>query len=153
LLIIGDDVCIDEATVRPFALEEGHMILLPIVIGDRCSLGIKSIVAPGAIIASNTHLGPLSSSHEVSDANIKNQQYCRPSFPKPPAYLLLFVGFPLLVLVALVSAIPWILGIKLMLTDAKIHGWYDQGKPKDYIYLRKMCIYIYIPRNKMLLLA
>ena len=128
LLIFGDDVCVDEATVRPFALEEGHMILLPIVVGDRCSLGIKSIVVPGAIIASNTHLGPLSSSHEVNDANINNKQYCRPTFPKPPTYLLVLLGFPLLVLVSLVSAMPWVIGIKLMLTDAKTNGWYDQGE-------------------------
>jgi hypothetical protein len=127
LLIIGDDVCIDEATVRPFALEEGHMVLLPIVVGDRSTLGVKSIVAPGAIIASNTHVGPLSSSHEVNDANINNKQYCRQTFPNPPSYLLVFLGYPLLALVTLVSAMPWIFGLKLMLTDAKTNGWYDQG--------------------------
>lgn len=103
------------------------MILLPIVIGDHCSVGVKSIIAPGAIVASNTHLGPLSSSHEISDANIKNKQYCRPTFPKPPLYLVLLLGYPLLVMVALVSAVPWIMGIKLMLTDAQTNGWYDKG--------------------------
>jgi len=127
LLIIGDDVCIDEATVRPFGLEEGHMILLPIVVGEHCSIGVKSIVAPGAVIASNSHLGPLSSSHEVSDAAVNNKQYCRPSFPKPPVYLVLLLGVPVLVLVTLVSSIPWILGLKLMLSDAKSNGWYDHG--------------------------
>lgn len=128
LLIIGDNVCIDDATVRPFGLEEGHMILLPIVIGDQCSLGVKSIVAPGAILASNSHIGPLSSSHEINDANINNKQYCRPSFPQPPVYLVTLLGLPILLIVSLVSAIPWVLGIKLMLTDARTNGWYDHGK-------------------------
>ena len=38
------------------------MILLPIVIGDNCSVGVKSIISPGAVVSSNTHIGPLSSS-------------------------------------------------------------------------------------------
>ena len=35
LLSIGDDVALDQCTVRPFALDEGHFLLLPITIGDR----------------------------------------------------------------------------------------------------------------------
>ena len=41
LLTIGDDVALDHCTVRPFALEEGHFVLLPIVIGDRWALGLR----------------------------------------------------------------------------------------------------------------
>ena len=104
------------------------MILLPIVIGEKCSVGIKSIVAPGAILPSNTDIGPLSSSHELQDANVKNKQYCRPLFPQPPLSLIVALGYPILVAVTMLSAIPWLVGIKLMLTDAKSNGWYDGGE-------------------------
>ena len=50
LLTIGDDVCIDNAIVRPFSLEEGHFVLLPISIGSRCSVGVKTTVAAGAVV-------------------------------------------------------------------------------------------------------
>lgn len=50
LLTIGDDVCIDNAVVRPFTLEEGYFVLLPITIGSRCSVGVKSAVAAGAYL-------------------------------------------------------------------------------------------------------
>lgn len=52
LLSIGDNVCIESAIVRGFALEEGHFILLPIQIGDNCAIGEKSVVAPGTILLS-----------------------------------------------------------------------------------------------------
>jgi hypothetical protein len=40
----GDDVVIDVANIRPFTVEEGYFLLLPIVIGDRCAVGVKSQV-------------------------------------------------------------------------------------------------------------
>jgi acetyltransferase-like isoleucine patch superfamily enzyme/acyl carrier protein len=125
LLAIGDDVFIDEATVSPFSLEEGHFVLLPIVIGDRCSVGAKSTVAAGSVLLSGTHLGPLSSSHEKDDANPNNLSYCRPAFPSPPWYLLLFYGLPVLIAVAMVSYAPWVIGLHLMVSNARASGWYD----------------------------
>jgi acetyltransferase-like isoleucine patch superfamily enzyme/acyl carrier protein len=124
LLAIGDDVIIDNATVLPFSLEEGHFVLLPIVIGDRCSIGAKATVAAGSVLLSNTHIGPLSSSHEKDDANPNNLSYCRPSFPSPPWYLIVFYGLPVLASVAMVSYAPWVIGLHLMVSDAKTSGWY-----------------------------
>eukprot|EP00804_Cyclotella_cryptica_P003579 CCRYP_002201-RB/>CCRYP_002201-RB protein AED:0.01 eAED:0.01 QI:485/1/1/1/0.85/0.62/8/1917/1082 len=49
LINIGDDVCIDNATIQPFALDEGHFILLPINIGTDCSIGVKSVIIPGTV--------------------------------------------------------------------------------------------------------
>ena len=49
LIHIGDDVCIDAAIVRPFTLDEGHFIQLPIKIGSYCSVGAKSVVIPGTV--------------------------------------------------------------------------------------------------------
>lgn len=125
LLAIGDDVIIDSATVLPFSLEEGHFVLLPIVIGDRCSIGAKSTVAAGSVLLSGTHIGPLSSSHEKDDASPSNLSYCRPAFPSPPWYLILFYGIPVLLAVATVSYAPWVIGLRMMVTDARHSGWYD----------------------------
>lgn len=125
LLAIGDDVIIDAATVLPFSLEEGHFVLLPIVIGDRCSIGAKSTVAAGSVLLSGTHIGPLSSSHEKDDANPNNLSFCRPAFPSPPWYLVLFYGLPILVSVAMVSYAPWVVGLHMMVSNAKSSGWYD----------------------------
>jgi acetyltransferase-like isoleucine patch superfamily enzyme len=125
LLAIGDNVVIEEATVLPFGLEEGHMVLLPIVIGDRCSVGVKSTLAPGSVLVSGTHIGPLSSSHELQDAEGRNIKYCRPAFPSPPVWLMFCVGMPILVLVAMVSYVPWVVLLHFMVTDARTSGWYE----------------------------
>ncbi len=125
LLRIGDEVVIDDAIVRPFAVEEGHFVLLPIVIGDRCSIGVKSTVAAGAELPSGTCIGPLSSSHEAEDAEAHYRDYARPGFMGPPAYLMVLVGFPILLFVAAVSYVPWYFGLKVMVHNARALGWYD----------------------------
>ena len=125
LLTIGDNVVIDVATIRCFGLEEGHMILLPITIGDNCSVGLKSTVAPGSVIPSQTHIGPLSSSHEADWTDSDNVKYCRPAFPTPPAWMILVVGIPILFVVMFTSMIPWFVGLKFMVSSAKSNGWYS----------------------------
>ena len=125
LLRIGDDVLIDEAIIRPFSVEEGHFVLLPIVIGDRSSIGIKSAVAAGAELPPDTCLGPLSSSHEAEDSKAHFRDYARPGFIGPPAYLILFVGAPILLFVLVISYLPWYFGIKMMVRNARAFGWYD----------------------------
>ena len=125
LLTIGNDVCIDNAMVRPFTIEEGHFVLLPITIGDRCSIGVKSAIAPGTTLDSDTCLGPLSSSYEAAEAEPHYRNYCRTAFIQPPAGLVLFVGIPILLFVVIVSRIPWYIGLMLMVSNAKLNGWYD----------------------------
>lgn len=124
MIAIGDDVIIDDAVIQPFALEEGHMVLLPIVIGDRCSIGVKSTIAPGAVLVSGTHIGPLSSSHEQEDAEAKNRKYCRPAFPSPPFWMVVLIGMPIMAVVAMVSYVPWVLVLHSMVADARSEGWY-----------------------------
>mmetsp|Transcript_1799 Transcript_1799/g.2830 ORF Transcript_1799/g.2830 Transcript_1799/m.2830 type:complete len:1652 (-) Transcript_1799:132-5087(-) len=124
LLTIGDDVVIDAATVRPFALEESHMILLPIRICNRSSIGLKSAIAPGTTIESDTCIGPLSSSYESGGTETDDRKYCRPAFTSPPIYLVLFVGIPILVLTTILSLVPWFFTLKLMVSSAMSGGWY-----------------------------
>lgn len=44
LLTLGDDVALDNCTVRPFALDEGHFVLLPIIIEDRSRLFLAELL-------------------------------------------------------------------------------------------------------------
>ena len=74
---------------------------------SRCCVGIKTQVAAGATLPSGTCMGPLSSSHEKDDAEPHYRNYCRPAFQQPPAYLILFVGCPVLLCVLAVGLIPW----------------------------------------------
>lgn len=124
LLDIGSDVIIDDALVRPFALEASHMLLSPIKIGSRCTVGVKSSIAPGAILPDGTDVGPLSSSHEMDAADPKNAEYCRMGLSSPPLHLLFLVGFPLLGLVAAVTLVPWMIILHFMLQQAVLGGWY-----------------------------
>lgn len=102
-------------------------MLLPIVIGESCCVGVKSVLAGGTQLPPNTCLGPLSSSHEAAvDADPMYRQYCRPTYPSPPAWMVIFLGVPLLLLVLAVSFVPWFIVLKLMVTDAKANGWYQQ---------------------------
>jgi hypothetical protein len=112
----GNDVVIDVATIRPFTVEEGHFLLLPITIGDRCSVGLKSQIAAGAVLSPGTNLGPLSSSHEQDDAEPHYRHYCRPSFKPPPAYMILLLGCPVLLCVLAVGLIPWYYALLFMVT-------------------------------------
>ena len=126
LLTIGDNVIIDKASVNPFSLEEGHFVLLPIIIGHRCSIGVKSSIAAGSHILSGSCVGPLSSSHEVDEAEAHYKGYCRPGFQSPPPYLIILVGIPILALVTSVGLIPWYFGLKIMVAHAKSGGWYER---------------------------
>ena len=69
-------------------------------------------------------MGPLSSSHEMEDAEPHYRDYCRTSFASPPAYLIIFVGLPILALVTAASLLPWFYGLELMVSSAKKDGWY-----------------------------
>lgn len=134
LLTIDDNVAIDNCTIRPFSIEEGHFVLLPITIGKNSSIGVKSVVAAGAVIPENTAIGPLSSSHESElDADPINRSYCRPTYPPPSISLILLVGVPILLGVLTISFIPWFFVLKLMALDAKDNGWYAKDLHSVYL--------------------
>lgn len=126
LISIGDNTVVDDAVVRPFTLEERHFVLLPIRIGRDCSVGVRSVVAAGSTIGDNIHIGPQSSSHEVADAHIANRKYCRPQFPQPTLFLMAFMGFPILVLVTVISYLPWYFVLRSMEDKARTDGWYKE---------------------------
>jgi len=124
LLTIGNDVIIDNAIIRPFGLEEGHFVMLPITIGDRCSIGVKSVVTPGTFLPSGTCIGPLSSSHEMNDGEAHFRDYCRPSFLPPPFMLILLIGIPIILFNISIGLVPWYFGLRILVSSAKYGGWY-----------------------------
>ncbi|KAL3919384.1 MAG: hypothetical protein SGILL_003780, partial [Bacillariaceae sp.] len=56
LIAIGDDVKIEYSTVRAFGVDNGTMILGNISIGDKASVGVRSVVAPYTKVPSDGHL-------------------------------------------------------------------------------------------------
>lgn len=151
LLQFGDDVLIDSAIVRPFGLEEGHFVLLPIVLEDRCTIGVKSVVSPGSHLPSGTCLGPLSSSYEwkqASDPDHKDVN--RMAFSSPPLFLIVFLGLPIIGLTWLISLTPWYWGLKFMVSQAKLGGWYQSHIHSVYhaflwwITPRRLMFYLFL---------
>lgn len=133
LLFIGSHVTIENSLVRPFALEEGHFILLPIIIGDSCSVGDKSSIAPGTIVPANTHIGPHSSSYEMyEDADSSYYKYCRQRFPGP-SRLWKSIGYLIIAVVRFARYLPWYFIILEMVKDGNRHGWYATGKLENIL--------------------
>ena len=111
LVNIGDNCIFDHSTVRPFCLETGLMVLDEITIGNNVSVGMRSVVAPGAVLKDDSVLGPLSSSHEKEDfedpAVAKaSAEVNRQAFPAPNLFYQWCIGMPLIIFVKFVSSIP-----------------------------------------------
>lgn len=108
---------------------KGHFVLLPITIKRNSCIGLKCTVHAGAVVPPNTFMGPLTSSHEMNSP-LGNQQkpvnrrYCRPTYSAPPAHLIILIGIPIIILITVLSAVPWFVVLKLMVTNAKRLGWY-----------------------------
>jgi hypothetical protein len=124
LLDIGNNVCIDQASVRPVKLDAGYFIMLPIRIGNDSSVGVKSSIVAGSIIPPDTHIGPQSSSHEMHDARAENKILCRQAFPSPSPLLIIFIGLPILLVNFIIARIPWFYVLHLLYTTAVTNEWY-----------------------------
>ncbi|GAB5593410.1 hypothetical protein Unana1_08310 [Umbelopsis nana] len=125
LVTIGDGCSFDNCTVRPFALERGHMVFSPIEVGNNSTIGLKSIVPPGSYIPSGTVMGPLTSSHLMDassggSAHVDTEQgmayadLCRTSFPQPNLVMTTFIGWPLILVINFVAYLPWFGSIFLL---------------------------------------
>jgi carbonic anhydrase/acetyltransferase-like protein (isoleucine patch superfamily) len=124
LVTIGDNVTVDDALIQPAVLEAGHFLMMPIVIGKGSSVGIKSSVVAGSVLQPNTHVGPLSSSHELQDAKPENKKYCRAAFPGPSPWYIIFIGAPILMAISIAERIPWFFALQAMFQAATTGHWY-----------------------------
>ncbi|KAJ1565713.1 hypothetical protein HK096_011371 [Nowakowskiella sp. JEL0078] len=114
LIEIGDECAFDTARIRPFAMEGGNMLLNKIKIGNRCTVNISTVIAPGAHVPSDTSFPPLSSSHEIQDSKSKYHNICRTVLPGPNIFLKLIIGYPLVGFVNAASMIPWVASLYLL---------------------------------------
>eukprot|EP00929_Paragymnodinium_shiwhaense_P018658 TRINITY_DN12974_c0_g2_i1.p1 TRINITY_DN12974_c0_g2~~TRINITY_DN12974_c0_g2_i1.p1 ORF type:complete len:1770 (-),score=371.34 TRINITY_DN12974_c0_g2_i1:100-5346(-) len=118
LVSIGKDVCLDECYVQPFALAaDGTFTLRRIEIGAGCSVGERSVIAGGTGMPAGTCVGPLSSSHELQDATPENAMTNRLRRPRPPFWLRLLCGYPILLGRRLFKYIPVLILLHHMILD------------------------------------
>lgn len=118
LLDIRDGATLTRCTCRPFAVEGNtSMYLGRIVIGENASIGLSSIIAPGAVIPPNTCIGPNSSSWELEDAAEENRDLSPSQAQKPHILLTCFLTIPILFLSWALSILPWLGGLVGMVMD------------------------------------
>ena len=113
LVSIGENACVEFATVRGFGVDNGCMVIGPVGVGNNSSVGARSVVAPYTAIPEGAHLGPATSSYEVSLAAdpsecdaAKHLKYNRQAYPKPSMASQLFVISPISFLVDALSHMP-----------------------------------------------
>jgi len=106
LVTIGEYTKIEYATVRGFGLDNGAMILGSVYVDDWASVGVRSVVAPYTKIPRNAHVGPGTSSYEITHNDDRHLRYNRYAVPEPAWWVQLLVGHPITFLVNSISHIP-----------------------------------------------
>ncbi|CAI7564259.1 unnamed protein product [Penicillium crustosum] len=118
LIEIGDNVVLDTCVCRPFGVERNtSMLLKRIRIGKDSSIGIKSVVAPGADIPENTCIGPNSSSWELQDADESNRQLLTSQIPKPHWLWIVLIVEPIKLITWTAARITWMGGLIPMVLE------------------------------------
>ncbi|RKO86104.1 hypothetical protein BDK51DRAFT_28132, partial [Blyttiomyces helicus] len=108
LIDIGEGCAFEAARVRAFTMEGGCMVLSKIVICSRFVMNIRTIIVPGAYVPPNTAFPPISSSHEIADTRPHYATLCRSTLPSPSIFTKIFLGYPLIGFVHIVSLLPWL---------------------------------------------
>lgn len=109
LVTIGEDAAVELSTVRGFGVDNGCMVLGPVGVGRKSSVGVRSVVALYTSVPDGVHLGPVSSSYEActgAEANIHHLRYNRHAFNEPCFLSNVFVVAPITLLVDAFSQIP-----------------------------------------------
>ncbi|GAB0137222.1 putative secondary metabolism biosynthetic enzyme [Epichloe bromicola] len=112
LLDIRDGVSLTKCECRPFAAEKNStMYLARIVIGERSTIGVFSIVAPGTEVLPDTCLGANSSSWEQQDstrAPTSESDKAGPRIQDPHWTYSVLLTWPIYMLGLLISLTPWL---------------------------------------------
>ncbi|KAJ7493280.1 acetyl-CoA synthetase-like protein [Mycena galericulata] len=120
LLTFRDGCRVDTALIRGFCVErEGQFTLGRIVIGEKAIINTFTQISPGAIIADNTVYGPHASSRDVPSPRAY-AAFNRTLLTEPGFWLKLFVAWPVMALVYLISYVPWFVAIYLMVNEVTI---------------------------------
>lgn len=145
LIEIEDDAVLERCTMRPFAGERNTtMYLGRIHIGRNATVGMSSIVAPGASIPDNACIGPNSSSWEVEAADEANRDIMLSKIPSAHWSLEWLVTKPLITIGWVFSLLPWFFGLLgLVITEPvdtntpiySILQWFAGSKRVGFHYL------------------
>ncbi|PLB33705.1 acetyl-CoA synthetase-like protein [Aspergillus candidus] len=112
LIELGDGVRVAQCIIRPFAVEANTSMLLGrIRVGPHSTVGLKSILAPGADLPAYTQLGPNSSSWEIPKPNEKTADSPPTPLPECHWFWTMFVIEPIAFIVTIIRRVPWAFGI------------------------------------------
>lgn len=149
LVEIGDNVVLDTCQCRPFAVERNtSMLLKRIRIGKDSSVGVKSIIAPGAVVPENTCIGPNSSSWELQDADESHRDLLSSNIPRPHWIWSLLVIEPIKILVWIASRLTWMGGLVPMVREYPVPAadmfvttleWFTDGQRIGFHITAKIC--------------
>ena len=130
LVTIGDRTCIDStASVCAVCADNSSLLMQPVVVGADCVVCCSTHIAPGAVLPDGTCMGPLSSSHELTDASPEFARFCRAKgdwIGEPPLWMKAFIGWPCIAFVALARASAWLPFFVMLVVQAydtfKLYG-------------------------------
>ena len=115
LVTLENNSMIEYSTVRGFGSDNGAMMLGPVSVGESASVGVRSIVAPNTRVPSNSHIGPASSSYEITYNDNRHLSYNRYAIPEPSFWWQTCVCSPVMFLVNTFSHLPAIYVLYLMI--------------------------------------
>ena len=108
LLDIRDDVSLTKCICRPFAVEANtSMSLRRIIIGERASIGVFSVVAPGTEVVADTCIGANSSSWEQKDSAYLSNKTDSAKIKEAHWLLTTLLTWPMYYSAWIISYIPW----------------------------------------------
>lgn len=149
LIEIGDNVILDTCQCRPFAVERNtSMLLKKIRIGKNSSVGLKSILAPGADIPENTCIGPNSSSWELQDADESNRDLLSSRIPQPHWIFAISIVLPIRIVVWVAARLTWMGGLVPMVRQFPAAQpdmflatlqWYTSGQRIGFHITARIC--------------
>ncbi|KAF8227072.1 acetyl-CoA synthetase-like protein [Tricholoma matsutake] len=122
LLDIQDECRIDGSHVRGFCVERNGFFRLDYVnIGCKAVINTYTVMSPGAIIPHGTVYGPHASSYDRPSPS-SYAAYNRTSMPGPHWLLKVFVAWPIVLLVWIISHVPWFAAIALIMNQIQLAG-------------------------------
>lgn len=156
LVDIRDDAVLTRCVCRPFAAEGNtSMYLGRIVVGEKCSIGVSSIISAGSVIPPNTCIGPNSSSWELDDADEANRDLSPNAVPGAHWLLTCLFTLPLALVAWFASLLPWFGGLVGMVIDRPLDGnhsplrgilhWFTDPKRVAFHYLALVLRTLFAP--------
>ena len=147
LLEIGDNTTLTRCICRPFAAEANTtMYLGRIIVGENCSVGVSSIIAPGSQLPDNTCIGVNSSSWELQDADEVYRELSPRRGAQPHWLIIVLLTTPIILISWLFCLTPWAAAVLDMVSSQSVHrrsitdaiGWYASPRRIRFYYFAQI---------------